>query len=183
MASDLPSSDAQGSSLSMTTIFHLRRLAAHARRTVPPASGKAVLFACCLFTSQAGLSAAASSADDVDKPAAAQPAEDDFTRESMAELGRPPAPTPAPVAATARHSYPHARRARPDPKDAVVHHVRFRRREPEESKPQVATQTHARTHSHRNPVASFIYGWNGWVIRTFHTRFGTVLLGTVGAQT
>ena len=35
----------------------------------------------------------------------------------------------------------------------------------------------------RNLVVKFVYWWNGWVIRTFHTKFGTVLLGTVGAET
>ena len=35
----------------------------------------------------------------------------------------------------------------------------------------------------RAPLVSFIYWWNGWVVRTFHTRSGTVLLDTVGAKT
>ena len=34
----------------------------------------------------------------------------------------------------------------------------------------------------RNPVESFVYAWNGWVIRTFHTKTGTVLLGHIGAK-
>ena len=35
----------------------------------------------------------------------------------------------------------------------------------------------------RAPLVSFIFWWNGWVMRTFHTRSGTVLLDTVGAKT
>ncbi len=35
----------------------------------------------------------------------------------------------------------------------------------------------------RAPLVSFIYWWNGWVVRTFHTRSGTVLLDTIGAKT
>lgn len=34
----------------------------------------------------------------------------------------------------------------------------------------------------RNPVSSFVYWWNGFVIKTFHTRVGTVMLGTIGAK-
>ncbi len=34
----------------------------------------------------------------------------------------------------------------------------------------------------RNPVVGFVYWWNGWVVRTFHTKVGTVMLGTIGAK-
>ncbi len=34
----------------------------------------------------------------------------------------------------------------------------------------------------RAPLVSFIYWWNGWVVRTFHTRSGTVLYDTIGAK-
>ena len=32
----------------------------------------------------------------------------------------------------------------------------------------------------RNVFVSFIYAWNGWVIHTFHTTTGTVLLRRIG---
>ena len=126
--------------------------------------------------------AAATLASD-DNQSTAHSADDALTRENMADLGRPePTPPPAgsmtPIPPTRSRvnskMKPHA-----DPKDFAPRHRQFRYRESTWDQPQIVVQKRA----HRNPAVNFVYWWNGWVIRNFHTKFGTVLLGTVGAKT
>ena len=129
-----------------------------------------------------GVPGAGSRGAETTDPAAANKApapntpDDGFTRESMAELGRPQ-PTPPPrhgsVAATTRKS------TQLDPKDfASVHHRSTHRR----TAPARAQVTVVKRQPRRNPVVSFVYWWNGFVLRTFHTKNGTVMLKTIGAK-
>ena len=110
--------------------------------------------------------------------------DDALTRESMADL-HPSGPAPSAVTPmTPIRPLPSRVHSRVDPKDFVSrpHHPRHHpvaHGDPKVGSKQVATRPPAR----RNPAARFVYWWNGWVIRTFHTKIGTVLLGTVGANT
>ena len=135
-----------------------------------------------VVASPAGIFVTASLASD-DNQSAAHATDDALTRESMADLGRPgstPPPTgPMTPIPPTRSRVNSKSRSHVDPKDYAPRHRQFRYREPARDQPQVVIQKH----THRNPAASFVYWWNGWVIRNFHTKFGTVLLGTVGAKT
>ncbi len=97
-----------------------------------------------------------------------------LTRDSIAEATRP---QPSPSAKGRRTSA--RRRTQTDPKDFGGSAVASRQARPASPLPVVTVQKRA----NRSPVTGFIYWWNGWVIRTFHTRVGTVLLGTIGAKT
>lgn len=105
-----------------------------------------------------------------------------FTRDSMDALDRPeatPAPTKplpslsptSPRASSAQASTP-ARQVKRG-------HRRVVHAKTEVPKP-VASPKRPRS---RNPIVRFIYWWNGWVVTAFHTKFGTVLYGTIGADT
>ncbi len=103
-------------------------------------------------------------------------ADDGLTRESLNAAVHPP---PAPVAENHRY---HRRKILVDPKDAVV--VRpLREYYRPARKPSAQMASTPAKRRHRNPVARFVYWWNGMVIRKLHTKFGTVLLGTIGAET
>ena len=98
-----------------------------------------------------------------------------LTRSSLAGPGQSdlgplaePVPVPASVVFATQQSAQ---------KRAFAHH-RHRHPPAASSPPRMATRTPRR----RNPVVSFVYWWNGWVVRTFHTRTGTVLLDRVGAK-
>lgn len=45
--------------------------------------------------------------------------------------------------------------------------------------PTAAVEHWPRPHR-RNVFVSFIYAWNGWIIHTFHTTTGTVMLRRIG---
>ena len=108
------------------------------------------------------------------------PVEDGLTRESLTDpqtQSAPPAKVPSSAAvglgerrstaARARAFRRHRRRL------AQAHHT--------PSGPQVTIFKTAPRR--RNPAVRFVYWWNGWVIRTLHTKVGTVMLGTIGAKT
>ena len=99
-----------------------------------------------------------------------------LTRDSLsdASLASTPSKRPATVTAARRPT------ATTDPKDFASVHSHHRHHEVRQTRPQVVVTKGSK---HRNPVVGFVYWWNGWVIRTFHTKFGTVLLGTIGAKT
>ncbi len=99
-----------------------------------------------------------------------------LTRDSLSDANLTQTRAPR----TANHSTARRRRARTDPKDFVASRPHRHPREARQSGSRVAATSP--TTKRRNPAASFVYWWNGWVIRTFHTKFGTVLLGTVGAK-
>ena len=136
--------------------------------------GKATLtalLACLLVAGNHGLLAANPAAPDL-KPASPEPMmEDGFTRESLSEINAPesipPTDPPESPASLPRHHH------------ALVRHPRHARH---------LSPTHGETREaavkphHRNPVESFVYAWNGWVIRTFHTKTGTVLFDRIGAR-
>ena len=110
-----------------------------------------------------------------DAPASNKPG-DGLTRDAFADPSAPPhAPAPAPSAPR-----PRSKRTRLDSKDFLsVHHVH--RRAHAKARTQVAVAT-PHTAKRRGPVVSFVYWWNGLVIKTFHTKVGTVMLGTIGAK-
>ncbi len=129
------------------------------------------------------------------KPTPPAHAEEGFTRESLDSLGRPE-PTPAPSGpivsqrvATAHVVAPRAARSQVDSKDfparskastPIVHRVRIHSGAKREEAHIVVAKSRS---PRRNPVVSFVYWWNGFVIRTFHTKNGTVLLNRIGAKT
>ena len=143
-------------------------------RFLPFGIGLAALLICVPGAGSRGAETADPAA--ADKTHAPNPPDDGFTRESMAELGRPQA-TPPPrhgsVAATTRKS------TRLDPKDFASVHHRAPRRQPAPARAQVTVVKHQ---PRRNPVVSFVYWWNGFVLKTFHTKNGTVMLKTIGAK-
>ena len=95
-----------------------------------------------------------------------------FTRETLQEFD---APEPAPFAAV-----PTVTVQESDQPVRYRHRPQVRRqRQVTQSQPQVVVVKAA---PRRNPVESFVYWWNGWVVRTFHTRNGTVLLDKIGAK-
>ena len=98
---------------------------------------------------------------------------DGLTRDSLSDFG---APEPAPAVQSVPVGSPVAR-ARTHSRTFTHHHAV--RRRPVRSSIRVVKRVPAR----RNPVASFVYWWNGWVIRTFHTTSGTVMLNHIGAKT
>ncbi len=100
-----------------------------------------------------------------------------FTRETLMEFDAPePAPfAPVPTASVqstdeSTRAYSAARRRR---------HTRRHRQVAKSPAAVVVVKAAPR----RNPVSSFVYWWNGWVIRTFHTKIGTVMLDKIGAKT
>ncbi len=104
----------------------------------------------------------------------AKPA-DGLTRDTFTDLTpqpHPPAPANAPVRTRTK-------RTRLDSKDFLsVHHTAHHRVHAKKRTQVAATQPVRR----RNPVVGFVFWWNGWVLKTFHTKVGTVMLGTVGAK-
>ncbi len=102
--------------------------------------------------------------------------DDGFTRETLKELT---APEPAPFATVPTASV-EAMHRRHYAKTAARHRRELRRERAGQSPSQVVVVKAA---PRRNPVQSFVYWWNGWVIDTFHTKVGTVMLGTIGAKT
>ena len=102
--------------------------------------------------------------------------DDGLTRETFTDPNAPAHP-PEPTHTVA---HAHRRRTHLRSKNYVsVHHARRHHRTAKNPARIVAS---SRPPRRRNPVVRFVYWWNGWVIRTFHTKFGTVLLGTVGAE-
>ena len=93
------------------------------------------------------------------------------------EFDAPPEPPPLrPALAATTDESPSASES---PTVARHHHRLRHRPQAVEDRPHdvVIKSTH-----HRNPMESFVYWWNGWVVRNFHTRNGTVMLDTIGAK-
>lgn len=136
------------------------------------AAGVVALLACLLLAIPSGASAVGD-----DKAPAPLAADDGFTRETLSEFDAPePAPF-APAAAASVETAPDGR----DSQAAAHHHRRSLRHHPAGHDPSQTVVI--RAVPRRSPVASFVYWWNGFVIKTFHTKVGTVMLGTVGAKT
>ena len=108
-----------------------------------------------------------------DRAAGTLPADDGLLREGLNQSSHPQA---APILVIKPAAAPASQSLRP----LVRHHARTQHPVAHPMKKQSALA--ARTVKPRSPVVSFVYWWNGWVIRTFHTKVGTVLLGTVGAK-
>ena len=146
----------------------VRRFVARGRRAARLAAA-ATLLACFFVEATHGAPARAD-----DKPLLSN--DDGFTRESLTEFD---APEPAPFALAPAASVDemasegHARRM------AARRRHRLHRQQASQNTPQVVV---AKPAKRRNPAESFVYWWNGWVIRTFHTKAGTVLLASVGAK-
>ena len=105
---------------------------------------------------------------------------DGFTRDSMATLDQPQA-TPVPTGSLP--SLP------PTPSKVNSTRALFQRRQAQSSR-SAHTKSHvsqppvvSKKPRPRNAVARFVYWWNGMIITAFHTKFGTVLYGTIGADT
>ena len=95
-----------------------------------------------------------------------------FTRETLMEFD---APEPAPFAAVPTVSVEET-----DQPASFRHRHRTKRHSRAiQSQPSVVVIKAA---PKRNPVESFVYWWNGWVVRTFHSRNGTVMLDKIGAK-
>lgn len=139
---------------------------------LPSAVGIVALLACFLMAIPAGFSATPS-LDDNPQPALL--GDDGFTRETLTDFNAPEPPAFAAVS-TASVEETHRRHYA---KTAARHRRQLRRGRSGQSMPQVVVKSAPR----RNPVQSFVYWWNGWVINTFHTKVGTVMLGTIGAKT
>ena len=101
--------------------------------------------------------------------------DDGFTRETLTDFN---APEPAPFTAIPAASVEAAHR-RHYAKTAARH----RRQLQQERAGQGASSIVVKAAPHRNPVESFVFWWNGWVINTFHTKVGTVMLNSIGAKT
>ena len=99
---------------------------------------------------------------------------DGLTRDSLNDFG---APEPAPAVAAVPVPSP-TLQARLHSRAAYTRHRRTAHQPPAHRPIQVVKATPAR----RNLAVSFVYWWNGWVIRTFHTTNGTVMLKRVGAK-
>ena len=131
--------------------------------------------ACLLITVPAGFAAAAPAAGNNSTPVPLL-GDDGFTRESLQEFDAPPSePVPLVPAPAVSSDEPPASSAR-----VVRHHHHARHQQP--ASPEQPRDVVVKASHRRNPVESFIYWWNGWVIRNFHTRDGTVLLDKIGAQ-
>ena len=105
-----------------------------------------------------------------------------FTRDSMDALDHPEAaPAPTKPHPSLSPSAPPANSTRASTAADQVKrgHRRTVRSNSEVTKPAAS----AKRPRPRNPIARFIYWWNGWVITAFHTKFGTVLYGSIGADT
>ena len=143
--------------------------------------GRAVLVGCLLIGhTAAAIDAVPSSPPGTAKGAPSFPVEDGLTRQSLTDPQSQPAPpttvpaSTAPGLAARRATAARARAFRRHRRRlAHVHHA--------PSGPRVTIFKTAPRR--RNPAARFVYWWNGWVIRTLHTKVGTVMLGTIGAQT
>ena len=107
------------------------------------------------------------------KPAVASPGDEGLLREGLGESSHSQS-APVAVALPVPSQPKHATRVAHYRPRGHRHHVRL--------KPDRPRSIAVRSHSRRNPVVSFIYWWNGLVIRKLHTKVGTVMLGTVGAQ-
>ena len=108
-------------------------------------------------------------------------ADDGFTRDSITTLDQPAATSASPN----RSSHPTTSSKVNSAKTrTAANRLHLRHRRGKHSKPvaaqSVAVTTKARP---RSAVGRFIYWWNGWVIRNFHTKNGTVLYDKVGADT
>ena len=117
-----------------------------------------------------------------------------LTRDALDAPETPkPAPTnPVPAShATARRNSAQRQTATEGKKRATTYATISHRHHRHRGKPRADTVVAAnggtiparKPARQRAPLVSFIYWWNGWVVRTFHTRSGTVLLDTVGAKT
>ena len=109
----------------------------------------------------------------VEPSSAALSSDDGLTRDSLNDFGAPepaplvePVPVVSPVAHIRAHSHRLARRRVAHRHTSVRTPIRVVKSAP----------------VHRGPVVGFVYWWNGWVIRTFHTTNGTVFLKRVGAK-
>ncbi len=92
------------------------------------------------------------------------------------------APEPAPFApATAASIDPTSDEAHA--RAVARRHRRLLRRQQQQAAQNPPQVIVAKPPKHRNPAERFVYWWNGWVIRNLHTKVGTVMLGTVGAET
>ena len=119
-----------------------------------------------------------------DKQPTSHAVDDALTRESMADLNRAEPVSPPVTPMIPLRPTPSRVHARMDPKDFVPRHHGARHLSvAKKGAEPVQRQVVAHSNGHRNPAARFVYWSNGWVIRTFHTKVGTVLLGTVGAKT
>ena len=108
---------------------------------------------------------------------APNPPEEGLTRDTFTDPSTPPK-APAPSSSPRRT---HTKRTQLDSKDFLsVHHAR-RHHGAARNRTRVAAAA-PRPPRRRNPVVGFVYWWNGWVMRTFHTKIGTVMLGTIGAK-
>jgi len=101
-----------------------------------------------------------------------------LTRDTFTDTSNSPhAPAPAPAAPR-----PRTKRTRLDSKDFLSVHHANRHHERVNARDRHVVSAPLHPQRRRNPVTSFVYWWNGFVLKTFHTKFGTVLLGTVGAK-
>ena len=116
---------------------------------------------------------------------------DGLTRDALdaAPVATPAANAPAPLTTTAsrRSTRRTATGGRKSQTYATFSHHRRHRRAKRREATQVASASFSAKRKPaaakpRAPLVSFIYWWNGWVVRTFHTRSGTVLLDTIGAK-
>ena len=95
-----------------------------------------------------------------------------LTRDSLSDFGVPePAPAVEPVPVVSPVAYIRAHSSR-----------RVRRRVAHRRAARTSVRVVKSAPVHRGPVVSFVYWWNGWVIRTFHTTDGTVFLKRIGAK-
>ena len=121
---------------------------------------------------------------------------DGLTREALdtppADTSRPTSATPAPPAtASARRTTHRATTAGSSARNKNTYASISRHHRRRHAKKSGATLVAKNTSpakrqasaKPRAPLVSFIFWWNGWVVRTFHTRSGTVLLDTIGAKT
>ena len=117
---------------------------------------------------------------------------DGLTRDA---LETPEAPKPAPAdslshRSTARRNSTQRRTVTESTKRSatyatIPHRHRRHRAKSQFTTTAVANRSETRVRKpakQRAPLVSFIFWWNGWVMRTFHTRSGTVLLDSVGAK-
>ena len=97
---------------------------------------------------------------------------DGLTRDSLSDFGTPepgPAVQPVSVVSPVARARMHSHRL-----------VRHRAVHPQPVHSAIRVVKHAP--ARRNLAVSFVYWWNGWVIRTFHTTDGTVMLKRIGAK-
>lgn len=141
-----------------------RRLGAWTRRFL-------AAIACCAAAFSGGLNAAGP-APRGDTPPSPLSIDGGFTRETLMEFD---APEPAPFAAVPNVSVEEA--------DQPTHfrHRHRTKRHPQTTQGQPSAVV-IKAPPKRNPVESFVYWWNGLIVRTFHTRNGTVLLDKIGAK-